>query len=230
MPVFGAVGPAAGQLDERLLAEVAAVRQVVDLGRRARAVAKLRLRQPLRKLAVEGADAIGSYTEEIADELRVKKVTLERIDTSGLRVRPNFPVVAPRLGRDMPLVKKALDEGEFTELDGGRFEVLGHVLDPSDVVVERLEKAGWAVVSDEGVTVALDTAVDDELLLEGRVYELIHQVNTMRKEAGLGLSDRIRLTVPASDADLLAHQDWIAGEVLAVSITADGDQVSFERT
>jgi isoleucyl-tRNA synthetase len=227
--VFLAAWPEAGEFDERLLTEVAAVRQVVDLGRRARAAAKLRVRQPLRKLAVQGADAIASHTDEIADELRVKQVTLEQIDASGLRVRPNFPVVAPRLGRDMPLVKKALDSGEFTELDGGRFAVMGHVLEPSEVLVERLEKAGWTVVADEGVTVALDTELDDDLLTEGRVYELIHQVNTMRKEAGMGLSDRIRLTLPIADTDLLAHRDWIAGEVLAVSIEATGDKITFER-
>ena len=77
---------------------------------------------------------------------------------------------------------------------------------------------------------ALDTTLDDELRREGRVYELIHQINTMRKEAGLGLSDRIRLSLPASDADLLDYRDWIAAEVLAVSIDlAPVDQVTFER-
>jgi len=228
--VFLAGWPESGQIDERLIAEVGAVRQVVDLGRRARAAAKLRLRQPLRKLAVEGVDGIDGYLAEIADELRVKEVTVERIETAGLRVRPNFPVVAPRLGRDMPLVKKALDAGEFTELDGGRFEVMGYQLEPGEVMVERLEKAGWAVVADEGVTVALDTTLDDELLREGRVYEIIHLVNTMRKEAGLGLSDRIVLSLPASDQDLLGYRDWIAAETLAVSVDAGpGDQIALER-
>ena len=130
----------------------------------------------------------------------------------------------------MPLVKNALDAGEFRELDGGRFEVLDFVLDPDEVFVERLEKAGWAVAADDGMTVALDTTLDDELVREGRVYELIHLVNTMRKQAGLGLSDRIRLSLPSSDADLRAYHDWIAAEVLAVSIDlAPVDQVTFER-
>jgi isoleucyl-tRNA synthetase len=130
----------------------------------------------------------------------------------------------------MPLVKKALDAAEFRELDGGRFEVLGHVLEPDEVIVERLEKAGWAVTSDGGVTVALDTTLDDELRREGRVYELIHLVNTMRKEAGLGLSDRIALWLPSSDADLLGYRDWIAAEVLATSVeVGPTDQVTFER-
>ena len=228
--VFLAGWPQPGPIDERLLADVAAVRQVVDLGRRARAGSKLKLRQPLRALIVEGAPGIGAYLPEIADELRVKEVRLERIESSGLRVRPNFPVLAPRLGASMPLVKKALDAGEFTDLGDGRFGVLDFVLEPTEVLVERLEKAGWSVASDEGLTVALDTSLDDELRREGRVYETIHQVNTMRKEAGLGLSDRIRLTLPRSDADLLGYQDWIAGEVLAVSVeVSQGDQIGFTR-
>jgi isoleucyl-tRNA synthetase len=104
--VFLAGWPAAADLDDQLLTEVAAVRQVVDLGRRARASSRLRLRQPLRRLVVEGVDGIDGYLAEIADELRVNEVVLEKIETTSLRVRPNFPVLAPRLGRDVQLVKK----------------------------------------------------------------------------------------------------------------------------
>jgi isoleucyl-tRNA synthetase len=228
--VFLAGWPCAGEIDDDLVTRVAATRQVVDLGRRARAQAKLKLRQPLRTLMVEGAEGIEAHLPEIADELRVKHVVLERIETSGIRVRPHFPVLAPRLGASMPKVKKALDAGEFLELEGGRFEVLGNVLEPAEVFVERLEKPGWAVVSDEGVTVALDTTLDAELLVEGRVYELIHLVNTMRKEMGLGLSDRIVLTLPPAEADLLEHKDWIAAEVLATTVgVGPVEQVTIER-
>ena len=65
------------------------------------------------------------------------------------------------------------------------------------MLVERAGKEGWAVAGADGVTVAIETAVDDELALEGRVYELIHRVNSMRKDAGLELTDRITLTLPA---------------------------------
>jgi isoleucyl-tRNA synthetase len=228
--VFLAGWPAAGQVDDRLVADVAAVRRVVDLGRKVRAQSKLKLRQPLRTLLVEGVQGIDGYLPEIADELRVKEVRLEQIETSGLRVKPNFPVVAPRLGASMPLVKKALDAGEFRALDDGRFEVIGFVLEPNEVVVERLEKAGWEVASEGGITVALDTSLDDELRRESRVYDLIHQVNTMRKDAGLGLSDRIGLTLPSSDADLLGYREWIAGEVLADSVqVGPTEKVAFEK-
>jgi len=228
--VFLAGWPQTGQVDDQLVAEIAAVRTVVDLGRKVRSASKLKTRQPLRKLSVEGVTGIAGHLAEIADELRVKEVVLEPIETTGLRVKPNFRVLAPRLGSAMPAVKQALDAGQFTELDGGRFEAGGFELSPDEVIVERLDKPGFAVVSEDGVTVALDTALDDELRRDGRVYELIHHVNTLRKEAGLGLSDRIALTLPASDKDLLDHQGWIAAEVLADAIElGNSDKVAFEK-
>ena len=70
---------------------------------------------------------------------------------------------------------------------------------------------------------ALDTTLDAELELEGRVLDLIHQLNTMRKAAGLELTDRIRVTLPAAAADLLErHREWIKEEVLAVEVEANG--------
>src|SRR4029078_8555201 len=84
--------------------------------------------------------------------------------------------------------------------------------------VERAGKEGWAVAGADGVTVALETAVDDEVALEGRVYELIHRVNSMRKDGGLELPDRVSLILPEGDGDLLRHADWIAKETLAVEV------------
>ena len=91
------------------------------------------------------------------------------------------------------------------------------------MLVERRGKEGWAVASEDGVTVALDTRLDPELELEARVLDLIHRLNGMRKEAGLELTDRIAVTLPADQSDLLEqHADWIKDEVLAVSIEANG--------
>jgi isoleucyl-tRNA synthetase len=220
-------------VDDELLAEVAAVRKVVDLGRRARSNAGLRLRQPLRRMVIDGSettDRIGVHLAEIADELRVKDTTIERIDATELRVRPNLPVLGPRLGSDVVAVRKALAAGEFRELDDGAFEVAGYRLGPDEVLVERTAKEGWAIAADDGLTVALDTVVDDQLVREGRVYETIHLVNTMRKEAGLSITDRIRLELPASDADLLDFRDWIAAETLAIDLAvAADDQVHLVR-
>jgi isoleucyl-tRNA synthetase len=138
-------------------------------------------------------------------------------------VKPNLPVLGPKLGKELGSVRAALAAGDFEELEGGRFRVGDRMLGPEEVLVERRGKEGWAVASEDGVTVALDTRLDPELELEGRVLDLIHRLNTMRKEAGLKLTDRIAVTLPADQSDLLEqHADWIKDEVLAVSIEANG--------
>ena len=203
--------------------EMAAARRVVELGRQARSASGVKLRQPLPRLVVEGAALADGLASEIRDELRVRELELGHVDAE-LRVKPHLPALGPRLGKELGPVRAALQAGEFEALAGGRFRVLGHELGPDEVLVERAGREGWAVAADDGVTVALDLTLDDDLLREGRVNELVHRVNTLRKEAGLELTDRIALTVPAGDADLLAeHADWIKAETLAVSVEADGD-------
>ncbi len=205
--------------DQDVLAEWAAVRAVVDLGRQARATTGLRGRQPLKRMVAEGADRAAPHVAVIADELRVQEIVFGHIDAVDLRVRPNLPVLGPRLGAALGPVRKALGAGDFEMLPDGTVRVAGHDLAPSEVLVERLPREGWAFASGDGVSVALDTALDDELLLLGRVNDLVHHVNRLRKETGLELTDRIELALPAGDDALLAHSDWIAGETLAVSVT-----------
>ncbi|HXG75439.1 MAG TPA: isoleucine--tRNA ligase [Gaiellaceae bacterium] len=227
--VFLAGWPEVREPDADLLAEIAELRRVVELGRQARAGAGVKLRQPLRALVVDGAERARAHAEEIAEELRVKEVLFAEVDASELRVRPNLPVLGPKLGRELQVVRAALERGEFEELPEGRFRVAGRELGPDEVLVERAGKEGFAVAAADGVTVALDTRLDDELVREGRVYELVHRVNTMRKEAGLELGDRIALTLAEDDADLLAYRDWIARETLAVSVDADGGGLRIAR-
>jgi isoleucyl-tRNA synthetase len=214
--VFLAPWPEAAGVDENLLAEVAEVRRVVELGRQARAASGLKLRQPLRRLVVAGAGPARPHIDEIAEELRVKDVEFGEVEASELRVRPNLPVLGPKLGATLRDVRTALQEGRFEPLDGGRFRVDGHVLEPDEVLVERVGREGWAVAADDGLTVALDTGLDDELLREGRVLDLVHTLNAMRREAGLELTDRIRVWIP--DEDLLPYADRIKEETLALSV------------
>ncbi len=206
--------------DRDLLRDVENVRRVVTLAHQARNAAGHKLRQPLRKLVVEGISS--SHTDEIADEVNVKEVEFGVVEAE-LRVKPNLPALGPRLGRELRAVQQALQSGDFEELGGGRFRAAGHELEPDEVLVERLGTEGFAVASADGVTVALDTSLDDELVLEGRVRDLIRQVNTMRKEQGLAPTDRIVLTLPADARPLLRWEDRIKSEVLAVEIRVDGD-------
>ncbi|MGZ4401481.1 MAG: isoleucine--tRNA ligase [Gaiellaceae bacterium] len=218
--VFLQPWPEVRQTDDGLLAEVAEVRRIVELGRQARGDAGLKLRQPLRRLVVQGAGPAQGHAGEIAEELRVKEVEFGPVEATELRVKPNLPVLGPKLGKDLGGIRAALLAGEFEQLEGGGVRVNGRDFSSDEVLVERGAREGWALAEDDSLTVAVTTELDDELRLEGRVYDLTHQLNTMRKEAGLALTDRARVVVPESDADLLEYEDRIKEEVLATEIGA----------
>ena len=97
----------------------------------------------------------------------MKEVEFGEVEATELRVKPNLPVLGPKLGKELGAVRAALEAGEFEELDGGRFRAAGHELEPEEVLVERRGKEGWSVASQDGITVALDTRLDPELELEG---------------------------------------------------------------
>jgi isoleucyl-tRNA synthetase len=208
--------------DEALLAEIAVTRRVAQVGRRARTEAGLRLRQPLRKVYVRGAPLAASHADEIAEELRVKEVAFDEGPVAHAEILPNLRVLGPRLGKKLPAVRAALKAGEYEPLERGGLRVAGEELAAGDIIRgEKLELEGWAIAEDDGISVAFDVELDDELLTEGRVHDLIHELNVMRKQQGFALTDRIGVTLPERDADLLAHEDWISAEVLAREIIVD---------
>ena len=205
--------------DAQLLEEIAAVRDVVQLGRRARSEAGLKLRQPLRSLYVRGARAALRHADEIAEELRVKDIRFDEGPTVATQLLPNLRLLGPRLGVKLPEVRAALQRGDVESLDDGRLRVAGEVLDHDEVIRgERVHIEGWAIAENDGISVAFDTALDDELRREGRVLELIHSLNAMRKGVGLELTDRIIVKLPRRQEDLMTDRDRIASEVLACEI------------
>jgi isoleucyl-tRNA synthetase len=222
--VFLAPWPKIGDLDEALLAEVAEVRRVVELGRRARAQVGIKLRQPLPLIDVRGAKHAENHVDEIKEELRVRRVTFGAGPvTKAQRFKPNLPVIGPRLGAQLPRLREALEAEQVEPISGGGWRVGDFELQDEDLLVERTTVGeGWALAEEDGLVVLLDTRLDDELVLEGRVLDLIHKLNSMRRDAGLELTDRIVVTLPSSEADLLQHEDWIKNEVLAVQIETDG--------
>ncbi len=212
-----------GAIDEDLLADVAAVRQVVEAGRRARMEANVKLRQPLRRVVVRGADRAAAHRDEILDELRVKEISFDADTTVEVTVKPNFPVAGPRLGPKIKEVAAALERGDYTVNDDGSVDVAGETLTPEEVSrTEKVILEGWAVAHDGNVSVAIDPTLDHELIMEGRALDLIRTLNEQRKQEGLELTDRIALRLPAEYGDLLGkHGEWIASEVLATSIEVD---------
>jgi isoleucyl-tRNA synthetase len=224
--VFLAGWPEVPAPERELLEEVAELRRVVELARSARSQANLKLRQPVREIVVQGAPRAASHADEIADELRAREVVFGAVEAVELRVKPELRSLGPRLGKDLPAVRQALERGEFEQLPGGRFRAAGHELEPDEVLVERNARQGWSLAEDAagggGITVAVATELDEELLREGRVLDLIHKVNGLRKEAGLELTDRIALTLPEAESDLAAYSDQIKAETLALEIAVDG--------
>jgi isoleucyl-tRNA synthetase len=199
---------------------MAEVRRVVELGRAARAEAGIRLRQPLSEFCVADASLLVGYEKLIADELRVKHVRAGQLPENRVRLKPNLPVLGPRLGPALPEVREALAAGSFEIADDGTIQVGEHRLASDEVMGwERVSPdPAWVFAEDDaGVVVALNTSVDEKLELEGRVYDLIHAIQRLRKEAGLDISDRIVLTLPEDDG-VDAYADWIKAETLAVEI------------
>jgi isoleucyl-tRNA synthetase len=221
--------PEVAEPDEQLLAEVDEVRRIVRLARQARDHAGIKHRQPLRRAVVYGAaNAAGGHIDEMLDELRVKELALTGPSGKRVRLKPNLPVLGPRLGPRLPAIRKALEE-ERWEWEGENVRVDGELLVEGEVLTEReAENEGFAFASDGDMSVEIDPELDDELRLEGRVLDLTHAVNVMRREQGLEITDRIVLTLPESDRDLLRFEDQIKAETLATQVRM-GDSLEIDK-
>jgi isoleucyl-tRNA synthetase len=210
--------------DRALLEEVATGRQVAELARSARQQAGIKLRQPLRRLVVATGDPgrralVSRQVEDLAGELRVKEVAIAESPTevAELRATPKLDLVGPRYGPNLPELRRLLSEGNF-EVSNGTLRAGAFVLSRGEFTLDYLPREGWAVEHADDYVVAVDTRLDDELLLEGRVYDLIRRVQRLRVDEGLEITDRIVLTLTDAERDLLVHEDWIKGETLATSI------------
>ncbi|MGH3489305.1 MAG: isoleucine--tRNA ligase [Actinopolymorphaceae bacterium] len=224
-------------IDDQLAADVTLARRVVELGRAARAEAKVRTRQPLQRALVGAAGWTAlpdPLRREVAEELNVldlrglSDMTGDLVDYAA---KPNFRALGRRFGKDTPRVAAAVnaadpghlvaqlrDQGHaYVEVDGEQVR-----LDPSEVLTSERPKEGWAVANAYGETVALDLTVTDELRRAGTAREVVRLLQEARKNAGLQVSDRIALTWSASDPETAAalreHEAFIADEVLAVQI------------
>ena len=175
------------------------------------------------------SNGLGEHAAEIASELRVREVVFGEGGGSRLRLKPNLPVLGPRLGPRLPDLRRALEEGRL-EMEDGRVRVEGELLEEGEFLVEReAENEGFAFASDGRLSVEIDPELDDDLRQEGRLFDLIHAVNALRKERGLEITDRIVLTVPESDADLARDHDGpIVADTLAVEIRV-GSELDLER-
>jgi len=220
--------------DDAVLAEMAEVRRVVELGRRARSDAGLKNRQPLAVAHVRGAPLAAGHAGLIQDELRVRKLGFDTGPVAQVSLKPNLPVLGPRLGPRLGEVREALAAGDVEDLGGGKLLAAGVELGPGDVLRgEQVALPGWAIEAEDAVSVALDTEIDADLALEGRALDLIHTVQRLRKESGLEITDRIEIHWNGEDdleAVFAAYGERIADETLAVRIErVPGEPLSVVR-
>ncbi len=220
--------------DADLLYEISVVQKVVGLARAARNQSGVRTRQPLSRLLVRLPDdraiaALQAHEDQVLEELNVKAVELIARD-AGLvtyRIKPNLPRIGKRYGKRVPQIKKCLDEADGAEIasaiaQGETFEITVAeqtiVLGEEDILIETSSAEGYACSEDGGYLTALDTSLDEALILEGLARELIRTVQEARKQAGLEVSDRIVLGVSGSEGVLEAldrHRDYLMAETLA---------------
>jgi isoleucyl-tRNA synthetase len=230
--------PTAAAVDREALKAFALAQTAISLGRGARAQGNRKLRQPLREAViatpdVEARAAMESLREEIALELNVKHIRIADAVDELLEVEiiPNFKVLGPKLGKDIPRVQQLLRDGQY-ERDGDAVVVGGYTLTSAEIELRTRPREGFAVAAEGGLAVALDTELDEALLEEGLARELIHFIQGQRKDAGFEVADRIELDVNG-DAQLLRVLERFGDEVqaetlcIALHVAPDVDGASF---
>jgi len=220
-------------IDPELEANMAAVLDIVVLGRSARNAANIKNRQPVASMYVQGKALPDMYVSIIADELNVKEVRFVDDASSFIsyRVKPQLKTLGPRYGKLLPKINQymagegignavvaAHNRGESYKFDIDGTEIS---LAAEDVLVSTEENAGFVTVTEHDLSVVLDTNLTPELIEEGFVREIVSKVQTMRKEAGFEVTDHIVLSHHGNsliEGIFARHGAEIAADTLADSI------------
>ncbi|MEA2475348.1 MAG: isoleucyl-tRNA synthetase [Thermoleophilaceae bacterium] len=240
-----------GRRDPELEAQMQATREAIELGRAARAQAKVKIRQPLAEAVVVAAgrerEAVERFADQVREELNVKRVRFvtEAEELGRWELKPNYRTLGPRFGKQMPQAAAAVaaldaQSAAATLRAGGTVGLAidghDHQLTSDDVQLVLQPLEGYQVERSGTHAVALNLELDDELRREGLAREAVRAIQEARKSAGLDVSDRIRLTLggdPELTAAVREHQDYVAGETLASEVSyrdgvVSGDAVTIE--
>ncbi|MBA3603082.1 MAG: isoleucine--tRNA ligase [Parachlamydiaceae bacterium] len=222
--------------DENLEAAMDIVQTVVSLGHSVRKEHKLKVRQPLACAYIATTNdralrLLEEHAQLIADELNVKEVLFTRDENQFvlLKAKPNFRMLGKKVGKLMRSVQAAIDTLDYSLLEellkGNEIGLLveGETIQisPQEVEVERTVHEGMVAANLGSTTIALKTELTEELLSEGLAREIVNKINTMRRESGLAVSDRIKVsieTTPLVQRSFEAHREFICSEVLAVEV------------
>lgn len=216
--------------------EMSFVQTVVSGGHGLRKEHRLKVRQPLAKAFVVTSDpeilaALEGQRGLIAEELNVKEIVYSQDEAAfvSLIPKPNFRILGKKVGKLMNSVQKEVqkfDRGQLERLQNGHsveITVEGELitLTPEDVAVERQVRAGLVAATAEGITVGLDTELTESLLMEGLAREVVNKINTMRRDEGYEVVDRICVVMQTSTRvreAFEAHREYIMHEVLATEV------------
>ncbi|MEK7673402.1 MAG: isoleucine--tRNA ligase [Patescibacteria group bacterium] len=220
-------------IDEELNKEIHLVRMVVNLGHSVRAKGKIKVRQPLAKVQValpEGVDEsmLLGQKEVITEELNVKDLEIikEASEIAEYQITPNSRVIGPKYGKDVQFIIQQIKDGKYEMLGDGAIKVGQFELMGDEVEIGFKGKEGFDVASENGVVVALDTNVTEELKKEAYARDLVRYIQDLRKEANYNVDDRIYVMVKADQEIMTAvtdFADYIKRETLAVEIQEGGD-------
>ncbi|GAA6263113.1 isoleucine--tRNA ligase [Ruminococcus sp. f11] len=217
-------------VDKDLEADMKELLEIVVLGRACRNTANIKNRQPIGTMYVKAEKKMGEfYTDIIADELNVKEVKFADDVESFISYsfKPQLRTVGPKYGKLLGGIKQALTDIDGTaamkELRGNgvlKLDINGNdvELTEEDLLIETAQTEGYVSESDGETSVVLDTNLTPELIEEGFVREIISKIQTMRKEAGFEVMDKIKVYAHGNDKIqevMKAHEDEIKSEVLA---------------
>ncbi|HIV11963.1 MAG TPA: isoleucine--tRNA ligase [Candidatus Pullilachnospira stercoravium] len=222
--------------DKELEADMDHLLEAVVMGRACRNTAGIKNRQPIAKMFVKAPwNLSGFYTDIIADELNVKSVEFTDDIESFISYtfKPQLKTVGPKYGKLLNGIRQAL-----TQLDGNRamaqlkasgelkLDINGSevVLSEGDLLIDTAQMEGYVTESDNDIAVVLDTNLTPELVEEGFVREIVSKIQTMRKEAGFEVTDKIRVYVKDNKTIqniMETHAGEIRSEVLAEEIVSD---------
>ncbi|MES2198888.1 MAG: isoleucine--tRNA ligase [Chlamydiota bacterium] len=223
--------------DESMERQMSFVQSVVSIGHSLRKENKIKVRQPLSKAHMIAVDstilaALKQKEHLIAEELNVKELVYHEDESLFVQLiaKPNFRVLGKKVGSKMNSVQKTLEvlERSLLEklLNKENIEIVVEgqtiTLTPEDIAIERKVLEGVIAASLGSITVALDTALTPDLIEEGIAREFINKINTLRKELGFSITDRISLTIEAPlsmQTSFLNYKELICNEVLATKVS-----------
>lgn len=229
--------PDTGYREPELEEKMEIAQNVVYLTRAIRAKNNLKVRQPLRKIMVvldkSRQEALMQMKDVVLDEVNIKDLIVLSEDAEFVTksAKANFKVIGPKFGKHVKAVAEAirqLGKDQIKLIESGqqiKLDIADEIIiSREDVEIVSSEITGWIVESDAGITVAIDTELDDNLIAEGLAREFVNRIQNMRKDAGYDVTDKINI-IFSGDSNLINainnFNKYIANETLAEKLSMD---------